>query len=81
MPRDKRLLWSILLFVGAACSGLYQGLVTKRYIEAATYGDFRYFVKAFHLPIPPRTAWTFVGLNFLSRLAGFRAHFLSRVCC
>lgn len=61
MPRDKRLLRSILLLVGAACSGLYQGLVTKRYIEAATFGDFRDFAKAFHLPIPPKNCLVFCG--------------------
>lgn len=61
MPRDKRLLWSILLFVGAACSGLYKGLVTERYIEAATIGDFRYFASAFHIPIPPKSCLDFCG--------------------
>ena len=61
MPRDKRLLLSILLFVGAACGGLYQGLVAKRYVEAAVSGNLRYFARSFGLPVPPEFCLDFCG--------------------
>jgi hypothetical protein len=81
MPKDNRLLWSIVFFAGAMCAGLYQGMVVKRYIEAAVLGHLRFFARTFGQPVPPAFCFDFC-VPELPFAAGWLAlaSFLSGLC-